>query len=84
MLDNDHQEETPHHVWVREEQERRRRKAYSDPDTGSDRFFVEAQRKRSMGLEDEALALEQQGYARVEEIKQTYAYPKQESFDGRQ
>lgn len=52
-----------------EEIEQSRAVAYSDPQTGSDRYFLEAIRKRVTGDEDGAIEAETLGVARVEEIK---------------
>ncbi len=55
-----------------------RARAYADPVTGSDRFFVEAQRKRAAGDEQGAIEAEQKGLARVEKIKTDWAVPETE------
>lgn len=46
--------------------------AYADPFTGSDRYFIEAARKRASGDLDGALEAEQIGLARVTEIQSAY------------
>lgn len=46
--------------------------AYADPFTGSDRFFLEAMRKRAAGDEQGALEAEKAGLTRVAEIQSTY------------
>lgn len=63
-----------HEEWAREETERRRRAAYSDPNTGSDRHFSEAARLRAVGEDDAADEAQAKGIARAEEIKQTFPY----------
>lgn len=45
---------------------------YADPITGSDRYFLEAARKRTIGDEQGALKAEQQGLELVAEIKNKY------------
>lgn len=45
---------------------------YANPTTGSDRYFLEAARKRASGDEQGAIDAEQLGIARVEQIKTQY------------
>lgn len=49
--------------------------AYSNSQKGSDKFFAEAARKRAAGDEQGAALAEQQGLARVAEIKAAFPLP---------
>lgn len=57
----------------------KRARAYSNPVTGSDRYFAEAARKRAAGDEDGAAAAEQSGLAAVADIKAAIPLPDAES-----
>lgn len=74
-MEMEHEAPQPHDEWAVEEVERRRKAAYADPESGSDRYFVEAQRKRKIGLDAEADALEQRGADRADEIRAELRYP---------
>ncbi|MFL6873878.1 hypothetical protein ACJ6YJ_03625 [Pseudomonas marginalis] len=52
-----------------EDIDRKRRLAYADPVTGSDRYLAEAMSERAAGNEDAALAAEAALTARKEEIR---------------
>lgn len=68
-------EEPPEPPLTAEQIKQARAIAYSNPTTGSDRHFIEAQRKRATGDETGAQEAEQLGVARVEEIKQELPLP---------
>lgn len=68
-------EEPPAPPLTAEQIKQARAIAYSNPTTGSDRHFIEAQRKRATGDETGAQEAEQLGVARVEEIKQELPLP---------
>lgn len=73
--------QVPHDEWAKSELERRRRAAYADPDTGSDRLFIEARRKRKLGMNEDAEILEQLGVERAELIRAEFGYPATEGDD---
>lgn len=76
MTDIDHDTAIqPHADWARADTERRRLKAYADPEGGSDRHFAEANRLEAQGLADEAEAAREAGMARYDEIKAMYPWP---------
>ena len=58
--------------YAEKEIESRRRRAYSDPDTGSDRYFAESSRLLAMGDMEGAEAAKIKGVARALEIKKEY------------
>ena len=51
-----------------------RKRAYANPDNGSDRLFAEAQRMKIMS-DGNWQAKEQEAIARYEEIKASYPWP---------
>lgn len=55
---------------------RLRQAAYSDPYTGSDRFFCEHMRHHSSGNEGKAEEAKNAGLLRVSEIQEQYPWPK--------
>lgn len=67
-------ETQPHPEWARETIEKRRALAYADPETGSDRFFLEANRMQQMGL-DGWEQIRDMGIARYLEIQSENPYP---------
>ena len=72
------EEEAPmesHAEWARRDTERRRLKAYADPETGSDRHFAEANRLAALGLPEEAAEARVAGVVRYGEIKAMYPWP---------
>lgn len=60
--------------YASKEIEARRRRAYSDPDTGSDRYFAEASKLSAMGDDAGAEMARAKGVARAMEIKSEYPY----------
>lgn len=69
----DQTEQQPHEEWARETIEKRRAQAYADPETGSDRYFLESTRMQQMGLagwED----IRDMGIARYLEIQSENPY----------
>lgn len=64
----------PHEEWARETIEKRRALAYADPETGSDRYFLEATRMKEMGLEGWE-DIRDMGIARYLEIQTENPYP---------
>lgn len=58
--------------YAEKEIESRRRRAYSDPDTGSDRHFAESSRLLAMGDMEGAEEAKIKGVARALEIKNEY------------
>lgn len=75
---NEAAEVQPHAEWAREDVDRRRLIAYADPNTGSDRFFAEANRLEAQGMPAEAAAARAAGATRYEEIKAKHPCPSQE------
>lgn len=70
----DQTEQQTHEQWAPEEIKRRRGLAYADPETGSDRYFLESTRMKEMGLagwED----IRDMGIARYLEIQSENPYP---------
>lgn len=65
----------PHASWAYEDTERRRLKAYANPETGSDRHFAEANRLEAQGQSNEAATARSAGMARYDEIKAMYPWP---------
>lgn len=65
--------------YAKNEIEARRKKAYSDPDAGSDRCFSESARLAAMGLMKESEAARLAGIARAIEIQN--AHPKKHDDD---
>lgn len=63
-----------HEEWARETIEKRRALAYADPETGSDRYFLEATRMKEMDLPGWE-AVRDQGIARYLEIQTENPYP---------
>lgn len=63
-----------HEEWARETIEKRRALAYADPETGSDRYFLESTRMKEMGLEGWE-AVRDQGIARYQQIQSENHYP---------
>lgn len=59
----------------REEVEAARLRAYSDPITGSDRYFAEAQRESLLGNAEAAEAAKALGLARFAEIQADNPWP---------
>ncbi len=53
-----------------------RKSAYSNPVSGSDRFFVEYVRHQSLGNTEKADSAKASGLARVNEIQKQYPWPK--------
>ena len=72
---NEAAEVQPHAEWAREDVDRRRLIAYADPNTGSDRFFAEANRLEAQGMAAEAAAARTAGITRYEEIKSKHPWP---------
>lgn len=71
----DNQIETqPHPEWARETIEKRRALAYADPETGSDRYFLESMRMQQMGLPGWE-EIKDLGIARYLEIQAENPYP---------
>lgn len=68
------QEQQPHAAWARCEIERRRKLAYADPETGSDRHFNEAARLDASGDTDGAALARSAGLVRVAEIQAALPY----------
>lgn len=58
--------------WERKDMERRRLKAYADPETGSDRHFAEAVRLEAQGRMSEAASARAAGLSRYQEIKTAF------------
>jgi len=67
-------ETQPHEEWARETIEKRRALAYADPETGSDRHFLEAMRMQQMGLPGWE-EIKDLGIARYLEIQAENPYP---------
>lgn len=70
----DQTEQQPHEEWARETIENRRALAYADPETGSDRYFLEAMRMQQMGLPGWE-EIKDLGIARYLEIQSENPYP---------
>ena len=64
-----------HAEWARRDTERRRLKAYADPETGSDRHFAEANRLAAEGQTEESTIARAAGLARYGEIKAMHPWP---------
>lgn len=75
---NEAAEVQPHAEWAREDVDRRRLIAYADPNTGSDRYFAEANRLEAQGMPVEAAAARAAGVTRYEDIKAKHPRPSQE------
>lgn len=63
-----------HEEWARETIEKRRALAYADPETGSDRYFLESMRMQQMGLPGWE-EIKDLGIARYLEIQAENPYP---------
>lgn len=74
-IDQEAVEIQSHEEWAREDTDRRRLAAYADTQTGSDRFFAEANRLQAQGKNDKAEAARASGCNRYEEIKTMYPWP---------
>jgi len=75
MTDTTETEIQPHGEWAEQDTERRRLRAYADPETGSDRHFAEANRLEAQGRTDEAVAARAAGLARYSEIREAHPWP---------
>lgn len=64
----------PYSEWSNDDTARMRRRAYSDPDTGSDRYFAKAACHDALNETEDADAARQAGLDRVAEIKAAYPY----------
>ena len=73
-MEDDTPEQIPHPQWSNEDTARMRRRAYADPDTGSDLHFTKAARLRAAGNIEDAELAETEGLIRVSEIKSAYPY----------
>lgn len=73
-MEDDTPEQIPYPQWSNEDTARMRRRAYADPDTGSDLHFTKAARLRAAGDTEGADAAEALGLARAAEIKDSYPY----------
>lgn len=67
-------EQQTHEEWAPEEIKRRRALAYADPETGSDRYFLEATRIKEMDLPGWEVVRDQ-GIARYQQIQAENPYP---------
>ena len=72
---NDEAPIQPHASWAYDDTERRRLKAYANPETGSDRYFAEANRLEAQGFAAEAAAARTAGMTRYDEIKAMHPWP---------
>lgn len=74
MSDEHYEDMETREEWAHKDIERMRRKAYADPDAGSDMLFVKAMRLDAMGDSGGAAAVRAQAIERAQEIRASYPY----------